>query len=61
MKVVSELIGYPRIGPHRELKWALEDAWKGRVTADSFATKLRELRSEHLAEQIAAIGSAVQK
>jgi 5-methyltetrahydropteroyltriglutamate--homocysteine methyltransferase len=59
LHVVAQLIGYPRIGPNRELKWALEKAWSGRSTAEDFATRVAELRRAHLAEQIELIGSAV--
>ena len=31
MDVSAQLIGYPRIGPNRELKWALERAWGDRA------------------------------
>jgi 5-methyltetrahydropteroyltriglutamate--homocysteine methyltransferase len=57
--VVAQLIGYPRIGPHRELKWALERLWSGRLTADAFADRADELRGAHLVEQREAVGSAV--
>ncbi|HET6820514.1 MAG TPA: hypothetical protein VFH98_08170 [Candidatus Limnocylindria bacterium] len=59
MPVVPRLIGYPRIGPNRELKWALEKAWSGRLEADAFATRIAELRDAHLAEQRSLVGSAV--
>src|SRR3972149_7718085 len=57
--VVAQLIGSPRIGPNRELKWALERAWSGRLVPDAFAARVDELRASHLAEQREAIGSAV--
>jgi 5-methyltetrahydropteroyltriglutamate--homocysteine methyltransferase len=59
MHAVAQLIGYPRIGPNRELKWALERIWSGRLAADAFAERVDELRRTHLAEQREAIGSAV--
>ena len=59
MDVRAQLIGYPRIGPNREMKWALERAWSGRMGSDPFATRAAELRQAHLAEQRDAIGSAV--
>jgi 5-methyltetrahydropteroyltriglutamate--homocysteine methyltransferase len=59
MTVAAQLIGYPRIGPNRELKWALERAWSGRSTADELAARLVELRRAHLDEQRAAIGVAI--
>ena len=36
MSVTAQLIGYPRIGPNRELKWALERAWSGRLDREGF-------------------------
>ena len=44
MDVVAQLIGYPRIGPNRELKRALERMWSGRLAADAFAERVDELR-----------------
>ena len=59
MDVAAQLIGYPRIGPNRELKWALERAWSGRSMPTEFAARVVELRQGHLDEQIELIGSAV--
>ena len=59
MHVVAQLIGYPRIGPNRELKWALERAWSGRSSAADFAARWGKLRRAHLDEQVELIGSAV--
>jgi 5-methyltetrahydropteroyltriglutamate--homocysteine methyltransferase len=59
MQVVAQLIGYPRIGPNRELKWALERMWSGRLEPDAFEARVDELRAAHLAEQREAIDSAV--
>lgn len=43
MPVASNL-GFPRIGPNRELKRALEDHWAGRASADDLALRAREIR-----------------
>ena len=59
MAITAQLIGYPRIGPERELKWALERVWSGRMEPDAFSARVDELRHAHLAEQRAAIDSAV--
>ena len=59
MDVRAQLIGYPRMGPNRELKWALERAWSGRLDAAAFDERITELRQAHLDEQRDAIGSAV--
>jgi 5-methyltetrahydropteroyltriglutamate--homocysteine methyltransferase len=57
--VVSHLIGYPRIGPHRELKWVLERAWSGRTAPAERDDRIAELGAAHLDEQRELIGSAV--
>ena len=59
MNVVPQLIGYPRIGPNRELKWLLERRWSGRIDAPEFDARVAELRSKHLSEQRELTGSAV--
>ena len=59
MTITSHLIGYPRIGPARELKWALEKRWSGRLERDVFEQQIRDLRAAHLDEQRGLIGSAV--
>ena len=59
MNATPQLIGYPRIGPRRELKWALERRWSGRTSAPDFDAEMRQLRAAHLAEQRELIGSAV--
>jgi 5-methyltetrahydropteroyltriglutamate--homocysteine methyltransferase len=59
MALTSHLIGYPRIGPQRELKWALERAWSGRLDRIALAERVTELRRAHLDEQRTLIGSAV--
>ena len=47
------VLGYPRIGPRRELKKALESFWAGRTTADDLeatAVALRKRTRDRLAE-----------
>ncbi|NMR21256.1 5-methyltetrahydropteroyltriglutamate--homocysteine S-methyltransferase [Cellulomonas fimi] len=39
------ILGYPRIGPRRELKKAIEAFWAGRTTADDVERTAAELRS----------------
>ena len=58
-RLTARLIGYPRIGPARELKWALERAWSGRTTSAEFIARVAELRDAHLDEQRRLVGSAV--
>jgi 5-methyltetrahydropteroyltriglutamate--homocysteine methyltransferase len=59
MTIQAHLIGYPRIGPKRELKWALERAWAGRLERPQLDARIGELRAGHLAEQRELTGSAV--
>ncbi len=59
MRIVPQLIGYPRIGPNRELKWALERTWSGRSDMAALDARVAELRADHLAEQRELTGSAV--
>jgi 5-methyltetrahydropteroyltriglutamate--homocysteine methyltransferase len=40
----ATVYGYPRQGPARELKKAIESYWKGRVTADALRATAAELR-----------------
>ncbi|KPI27410.1 5-methyltetrahydropteroyltriglutamate--homocysteine methyltransferase [Actinobacteria bacterium OV320] len=41
----ATVYGYPRQGPNRELKKAVEGYWKGRVTAEALRTTAAELRA----------------
>lgn len=41
----ATVYGYPRQGPNRELKKAIEGYWKGRVSADALRATAAELRS----------------
>ncbi|MDQ3881332.1 MAG: hypothetical protein M3295_09720 [Chloroflexota bacterium] len=59
MPVHPRLVGFPRIGPQRELKWALEKAWSGRMSRADFDARTTELRRAHLDEQRSLVGSAV--
>ncbi|MFG3039230.1 5-methyltetrahydropteroyltriglutamate--homocysteine S-methyltransferase [Streptomyces sp. NPDC048330] len=47
--------GYPRQGPNRELKKAIEGYWKGRVTADALRSTAAELRAANW-RQLAGAG-----
>jgi 5-methyltetrahydropteroyltriglutamate--homocysteine methyltransferase len=42
----STVLGYPRIGPHRELKKAVEAYWAGKLDADSLDQTAQRLRAE---------------
>jgi 5-methyltetrahydropteroyltriglutamate--homocysteine methyltransferase len=40
-------LGFPRIGLHRELKWAVEGYWAGRTSEDALQETARQLRARH--------------
>ena len=51
MTVTTHNLGYPRIGAKRELKFALEDYWKGQSSLDALEGQGAELRQRHWQEQ----------
>jgi 5-methyltetrahydropteroyltriglutamate--homocysteine methyltransferase len=51
----ATVYGYPRQGPNRELKKAIEGYWKGRVTADALRATAAELRRTNW-QQLAGAG-----
>src|SRR5690349_17151675 len=46
--------GYPRMGPRRELKAALESFWRGDTTEADLAAAAHGVRDAHWAEQARA-------
>jgi 5-methyltetrahydropteroyltriglutamate--homocysteine methyltransferase len=48
---ISHVIGYPRIGANRELKFATEAYWQGDTDADALESAGRELRLTHWQSQ----------
>jgi 5-methyltetrahydropteroyltriglutamate--homocysteine methyltransferase len=38
--VTATVRGIPRIGPNRELKWALESYWAGKLTAGQLSSSI---------------------
>lgn len=44
---VSANLGFPRIGAHRELKFALEPYWKGTTSKSDLAATAAQLRARH--------------
>ena len=40
-------LGFPRIGAHRELKWAVEGYWAGRIDRDEVLRRTAEIRRAH--------------
>jgi 5-methyltetrahydropteroyltriglutamate--homocysteine methyltransferase len=43
--MASHVVGYPRIGPKRELKFALESFWDGKTSAKELQTVAASVRS----------------
>ncbi len=44
---LSSIHGFPRIGAQRELKFATEGYWAGKVSAEELHGTARELRAEN--------------
>jgi len=40
-------LGFPRMGAHRELKFALERHWRGEIDAQALETETQALRAQH--------------
>ncbi|XP_031273722.1 5-methyltetrahydropteroyltriglutamate--homocysteine methyltransferase-like [Pistacia vera] len=53
--MASHIVGYPRMGPKRELKFALESFWDGKSTADDLHKVAADLRSS-IWKQMANVG-----
>ncbi len=51
MKMMTHNIGFPRIGPHRELKRALENYWAGRNTEPQLLAVAKSIRRENWLRQ----------
>ncbi|MGD9897336.1 MAG: 5-methyltetrahydropteroyltriglutamate--homocysteine S-methyltransferase [Candidatus Methylacidiphilaceae bacterium] len=54
MALCTHNLGYPRIGPNRELKRALESYWKGESTLDTLLKAASDLREQAWTRQKAA-------
>ncbi|MBN2896784.1 MAG: 5-methyltetrahydropteroyltriglutamate--homocysteine S-methyltransferase [Campylobacterales bacterium] len=50
----TSLLGFPRIGEHRELKFALEQYWKGALDFDALDNLAQMLRARHFQRQKAS-------
>ena len=50
-KSCSHILGFPRIGAQRELKFALESFWRNEITADDLSKIGADLRRRHWALQ----------
>jgi 5-methyltetrahydropteroyltriglutamate--homocysteine methyltransferase len=46
MRITSTVLGYPRIGPHRELKKALEAYWAGSLDPAGLRDQAAVLRAQ---------------
>ena len=47
LNLSTAVLGYPRIGRNRELKFALEDFWRGKISEQQMLEVARELRARH--------------
>jgi 5-methyltetrahydropteroyltriglutamate--homocysteine methyltransferase len=50
--IKTHILGFPRIGENRELKFALESHWRGETTAEELRITAQELRVKHWQAQI---------
>jgi hypothetical protein len=48
---IAHILGYPRIGAHRELKRALEAYWRGESSTEALEATGGELRARHWDDQ----------
>lgn len=53
-KIKSHILGYPRIGENRELKWALEDYWAGKITQQQLIHEGQSIKQQNWRAQIDA-------
>ncbi|MGH7015111.1 MAG: 5-methyltetrahydropteroyltriglutamate--homocysteine S-methyltransferase [Stellaceae bacterium] len=51
MSIIVSTLGFPRIGPRRELKTALESHWSGKITAQALLNDAAALRAVTWARQ----------
>lgn len=51
MKIIGHILGFPRIGLHRELKYALENYWQGKITQCDLLTTGQKLRRKNWNQQ----------
>ena len=47
----AHILGFPRVGVNRELKWAQEDYWAGKITQSQLIHEGHELRKRHWQQQ----------
>lgn len=51
MTILNHILGFPRVGLHRELKKAQESYWAGNATQEELLATGRELRARHWQQQ----------
>lgn len=51
MAITTHILGFPRMGAGRELKWALERYWRGECTQEALLETARALRARHWSMQ----------
>lgn len=51
---IAHILGYPRVGERRELKFALESFWRGETSAQDLQRTAAQLRANHWQKQQAA-------
>ena len=49
--ILSSSLGYPRIGPNRELKWLLESYWKKKINHDVLFENISNIKKENWINQ----------
>jgi 5-methyltetrahydropteroyltriglutamate--homocysteine methyltransferase len=54
VNLTSHVLGYPRMGAQRQLKWALEDYWKGQLTQEQLLNEAASIRQQHWQVQLDA-------
>ncbi len=54
VKIKSHVLGYPRVGAQRQLKWALENYWAGNISQQQLVDEGKSLRVKHWQEQLEA-------
>ena len=45
--ILSSSLGYPRIGPNRELKWLLESFWNKKINENDFLQKISNIKKNN--------------
>ena len=44
--MLSSNLGYPRIGPNRELKWLLESFWKKKINKTNLFKNISDIKKK---------------